>query len=341
MGEYMAVRTLITGGLGFLGAPLTRALVQQGQHVRVLDNASRGSRERLGDVAQEVELLEGDVRDPLRVWEAARGMERVIHLAFVNGTEYFYKYPAYVLDVGVKGMVNVLDASLMEGVRELVLASSSEVYQTPPTVPTDESVPLIVPDPHNPRYSYAAGKIVSELMAIHYGKEHFERVLIVRPHNVYGPAMGEEHVIPQFIRRMLHLRAQRVPEPIDFSIQGDGAQTRAFIEIEDFTAALLLVLEQGEHLEIYHIGTQEEVTIADLAQEIARHLGLTITLQPTLAAPGGTLRRCPDTRKLRSLGFQSRISLDEGLKRAIQWYSQHPAPAATLRDPSLFLPTRE
>ena len=95
-----------------------------------------------------------------------------------------------------------------EGVRSLVLASSSEVYQTPPHVPTDESAPLVVPDPTNPRYSYGGGKIISELMAINYGRKFFDRVLIFRPHNVYGPDMGCEHVIPQFALRLKARRRQ-------------------------------------------------------------------------------------------------------------------------------------
>ena len=101
-----------------------------------------------------------------------------------------------------KGMINVIDACRAHGVGRLMLASSSEVYQTPPQVPTDESAPLVVPDPLNPRYSYGGGKIISELMAINYGRKFFERVLIFRPHNVYGPDMGCEHVIPQFALRL-------------------------------------------------------------------------------------------------------------------------------------------
>ena len=82
-----------------------------------------------------------------------------------------------------------------------MLASSSEVYQTPPQIPTDEDAPLAVPDALNPRYSYGAGKLISEVMAINFGRKFFERVLIFRPHNVYGPDMGFEHVIPQFALR--------------------------------------------------------------------------------------------------------------------------------------------
>src|SRR5205823_3221688 len=122
--------------------------------------------------------------------------------AYVNGTEFFYSKPHLVLEVAVKGMMNVVDACLQIGVRDLVLASSSEVYQTAPVVPTDESAPLSVPDPLNPRYSYGGGKIIAELLAINYGRTHFDRVSIFRPHNCYGPDMGREHVIPQLASRL-------------------------------------------------------------------------------------------------------------------------------------------
>ena len=102
----------------------------------------------------------------------------------------FYTKPELVLDIGIKGIVNVIEASISKGIKDFVLASSSEVYQTPPVVPTSENVPLVVPDPLNPRYSYGGGKIISELMAINYGRKYFDRTVIFRPHNVYGPDMG-------------------------------------------------------------------------------------------------------------------------------------------------------
>ncbi|MFA5800325.1 MAG: NAD-dependent epimerase/dehydratase family protein [Candidatus Peribacteraceae bacterium] len=330
-------RTLVTGGLGFLGASLVRSLVERGERVRILDNSSRGSSEKLGSVAGDTEIIAGDIRDPALVRKAVSGMDRVLHLAFVNGTEYFYKYPAYVLDVGVKGMVNVLDSCIREGVKELVLASSSEVYQTPPEVPTLETVPLSVPDPKNPRYSYGGGKIISELMALHYGRAYFDRVVIFRPHNVYGPAMGWEHVIPQFVGRLQQLLKQSMERPTPFPIQGSGSQTRSFIYIDDFTAGLLLVIDKGEHLGIYHIGTMDEVTIGSVAMQIAEQLGLNINLVPGPEMQGGTPRRCPDIHKLLSLGFQPRFKLADGLKPTVEWYLKHPAPAhRTFTDPALF-----
>lgn len=329
-------KTLVTGGLGFLGASLVRALVQRGESVRVLDNSSRGSKEKLGDAAGDVEIIEGDIRDPRVVRRATKGTERVLHLAFVNGTEYFYKYPDYVLDVGVKGMVNVLDAAIQEGVKELVVASSSEAYQTPPVVPTPENVPLVVPDPTNPRYSYGGGKILSELMTLHYGR-YFERAVLFRPHNVYGPAMGYEHVIPQFIGRLQELSAESKERPLPFPIQGSGKQTRSFIYIDDFTAGLVLVIDKGEHLGIYHIGTMDEVSISSVAESVAKEMKLKIKIVPGPDAPGGTLRRCPDTDKLTALGFKPTFSLSEGLKPTVEWYLKHPAPAkGDTKKPELF-----
>jgi nucleoside-diphosphate-sugar epimerase len=317
---------LVTGGLGFLGAPLARALVRAGHRVRVLDNASRGSAERLGEARSEVEILTGDIRDAGLVHQALQGMDSVCHLAFVNGTQYFYERPAYVLEVGVKGMVNILDGCLKAGVRELILASSSEVYQTPPRVPTDESVPLSVPDPHNPRYSYAGGKIISELMAIHYGRERFERVLIFRPHNVFGPDMGWEHVIPQLTCRIMRLKSTARGEEIPLPIQGTGEQSRAFIYIDDFIAALMTVITRGEHLSIYNIGTAEELAIREVAHRIAAFLEVRIRIVPAPEAAGGTARRCPDIGKLERLGFRPRLSFDDGLRRTVAWYATHTPP---------------
>src|SRR5262249_13029923 len=147
-----------------------------------------------------------------------------------NGTEFFYSRPDLVLDVAVRGMVNVLDACREHAIGDLVLASSSEVYQTPPAIPTDETVPLSIPDVLNPRYSYGGGKLACELLAINFGRVGFERVAIVRPHNVYGPDMGREHVIPQFALRMASL-CNETAGRLRFPIQGSGLETRAFVYI--------------------------------------------------------------------------------------------------------------
>lgn len=320
MGE-MKKKYLITGGSGFLGAALTRKLIAQGCQVRVLDNLSRGQKHRLTDLEGRFEFVRGDVRDAKVVQKALKGVDSVCHLAFVNGTEFFYTKPELVLDVGVRGMMNVLDGCIKEKVGELVLVSSSEVYQTPPQIPTPETVPLTIPDPLNPRYSYAAGKMISEILAINYGRKHFKRVLIVRPHNVYGPDMGWEHVIPQFAVRLKKLMLDK-KGTIDFPIQGKGNQTRSFVYVDDFTEGLLRVIQKGRHLEIYHIGTREEVTIKSLAKLVADCFGAKIKLVSGPEAKGGTLRRCPDIQKISRLGYKPKVSLKEGLVVTCEWYNQ-------------------
>ncbi len=317
---------LVTGGLGFLGAPFVRQLLKEGHRVSVLDNLSRGSVDRLGEVRNNVEIITASVRDPEAVQRAVRGVDSVCHFAAVNGTESFYKRPAHVLDVAVKGIVNVLDACIRADVGELILASSSEVYQTPPRIPTDEAVPLSVPDPFNPRYSYAGGKIISELMAIHHGREHFERVVIFRPHNVYGPDMGWDHVLPQLIARLLRLKTASREAVIPLPIQGTGEQSRAFIFIDDCVDGIMTILAKGEHLNIYNIGTSGEVSIRDVAHRIADMVGVRIRIVAGPAAPGGTTRRCPDIRKLENLGFRPQVGFDEGLRRTVEWYSAHLPP---------------
>ncbi len=323
-------RVLVTGGSGFIGSALVKVLLKHGSAVRVLDDKSRGAPRRLAGVEKDIEFVAGDIRDAAVVHAAVRGVDEVHHLAFVNGTEFFYSAPELVLDVGVKGIVNVIDACRAAGVGRLILASSSEVYQTPPRVPTDESAPLVVPDPANPRYSYGGGKIISELMAINYGRKFFERVLIFRPHNVYGPDMGFEHVIPQFALRLKRAAALHKAGKVPFEIHDDGRQTRSFCHVDDLVRGVLVMRAKGEHLGIYHIGTTEEVTIGDVARRIAAYAGREIEFVSRAAPAGGTDRRCPDIGKLAGLGYAPQVPLANGLPPTVDWYwaNEHLAPKA-------------
>jgi nucleoside-diphosphate-sugar epimerase len=313
---------LVTGGTGFIGAALVKGLIASGASVRVFDNNSRGSKEKLNGGGENAELIVGDIRDRDAVEDATRDVDGVCHLAYINGTEFFYSNPETVLEVAVKGMTNVIDACIKHSVPELVLFSSSEVYHAPAKVPTDEATPLTVPDVLNPRYSYSGGKIISELLALNFGRKHFQRVLILRPHNVYGPDMGWEHVIPQFALRMRDL-PEKKKSAVPFKIQGTGKETRAFMYVDDAIEGALRVMEKGEHLGVYHIGTSEEITIEKLAREIGRYFGLTIKIVPGKLRSGSPLRRCPNTSKLRELGFKPRISLREGVERTVHWYDEN------------------
>jgi nucleoside-diphosphate-sugar epimerase len=315
---------LVTGGSGFLGSALVRRLVQQGGRVRVLDNHWRGHPRRLADVAGRIELVTGDIRDSETTARAVEGVDCVAHLSAINGTRFFYEQPELVIDVAIRGTLNVIDACRRHGVRHLVVASSSEAYQSPDVVPTPENVPLVVPDILNPRYSYGGSKLAAELIAFNYGRTGFDRIVVFRPHNVYGPDMGFEHVIPEIaVRAAAAVDADGKANTIRFPIKGDGRQTRAFIHIDDFTDGLVRVIEKGQHLNVYHIGNPEEVTIAELARLIFKEFGREPAFAHEPAPAGETRRRCPDISKLRALGFAPKTSLAEGLPAVVEWYRAH------------------
>jgi nucleoside-diphosphate-sugar epimerase len=320
-------RFLVTGGTGFIGCAVVRALLDRGALVRSFDNDSRGRSTRLDALASSssgrLERVAGDIRDPEAVRLATAGVASVVHLAYVNGTEFFYSRPELVLEVAVKGMMNVLDACIATGVRDLVLASSSEVYQTPREVPTDEGAALSVPDVLNPRYSYGGGKIICELLTVNYGRRHLDRAVIFRPHNCYGPDMGEEHVIPQLTRRLAEQVARTPSGPVSLSIQGSGQETRAFVYIDDLVDGVLRIIEDGKHLEIYHVGTDREVSVRDLVHALGEAFQRPVSVEPGPLQPGGTMRRCPDITKLRALGYEPQVTLAEGLARTVPWYREN------------------
>jgi len=135
--------------------------------------------------------------------------------------------------------------------------------------------------------------------------------------------MGWEHVIPQFAVRMREVHQAQPEGIVPFPLQGTGKETRSFIYVDDMVHGVLKVMERGEHLGVYHIGSGIETTIEDLAREIGRCFDREIKIVPGPLQPGSTLRRCPDITKLRSLGFEPRFSLSKGLVETIRWYDSN------------------
>lgn len=318
------MRYLITGGAGFIGSALARALVRAGHEAVVLDNFSRGRPDRLKGIR--CEAVEADVRNAYDVACAAQGCDSVIHLAYLQGTQTFYANPREVLDVAVRGMTSVLQACEQCGIGDLMLISSSEAYQVAPVVPTPETVPLTLPNPLNPRYSYGGGKIISELMALAWQREGIlDRAIIARPHNIYAGDMGYEHVVPEFAIRMNRLVAE-VPgsEVIPFHIQGSGQETRSFCYIDDCIAQLMILLcKAPAGSEIYHVGTMDERTITDVAKTVAACYLREIKIIPGTLPQGSPPRRCPDTYKIMALAsgtLPPPVPFAEGVRRTVAWY---------------------
>jgi nucleoside-diphosphate-sugar epimerase len=314
------MKVLVTGGAGFVGAGLCRQLVNAGHDVVVLDDGSRGRAERLHGL-QAVRIVHGDVRDIDDVRRAVAGCEVVWHLAYVNGTRFFYERPDDVLEIGIKGALSTIEASLEEGVRRYVLASTSEVYQEPERIPTDESEALRVPDVRNPRYSYGGGKIASELLTLHLGGHRGLETVIFRPHNFYGPDMGGEHVLPELVLRILRQSEGLTKRVVDLPIQGDGSETRSFCYIDDGARGAFVAGERGLPGEIYHVGVERETSIRSLVELTGEALGLRVRIVPGARREGAAVRRCPDTSKLRALGFTPSVALEEGVTRTARWYA--------------------
>ena len=302
---------LITGGTGFIGSNISNLLVNQGHKVKIFDNNSRGSIQKIKNFKKKIKFIKGDIRNKQLLNKALKNTDAVIHLAYVNGTKYFYSKPVLVLDIAIKGILNVIEGCIKNKIKELYLASSSEVYQTPNKIPTDENETLKIPNIFNPRYSYGGGKILTELMGVHYGKKYFKKLVIFRPHNVYGPNMGHEHVIPQFINRFKSLKRK------NFKIQGTGNEIRSFIYIKDFLNAFNLILSRGKHLEVYNIGTNEKIQIKNLAYKLSKILKKKIVLKKTPIAKGGTTIRIPNIKKIKKLGFMPKFYLDKGLRETL------------------------
>ncbi len=311
---------LVTGACGFIGSALVKKLVSENHFVRCFDDFSRGSANRLQSILNDIDIIQGDIRDADAVSKATKGMDCVIHLAYINGTRFFYEKPELILEVALKGITNVIDACIRHNVSQLFYASSSEVYQSPKCIPTNESAELIIPDVLNPRYSYGGGKAISELMVINYGRNYFDKAVIFRPHNVYGENMGWEHVIPELIKKICTLKYSDSISPKQLTMQGDGSETRAFIYIDDFTEALNILLNKAQHMNVYHIGNPDERSIKSITSKILKALDCDYAIVPGALQQGSTLRRCPDISKISALGFTPQCHINDYLPQVAKWY---------------------
>lgn len=318
------MRYLVTGGAGFIGSALVKRLAGDGHEVVVLDNFSRGQEGRLRDVP--CVTTPGDVRNLAVVVNAMHGCDAVIHAAYLQGTATFYAEPRQVLDVALHGILNVLAACEATGCTDLLLVSSSEAYQVATTVPTPETVPCSVPDPLNPRYSYGGGKIASEIAANAWARTGvLDRLIIARPHNVIGPDMGREHVVPEFCLRMNRLVREHPDGIIPFPIQGTGLETRSFCYVDDCTEQIALLLAKvPDGQQIYHVGAMDERTIAEVAHAVAACYGREIKVIPGTLPKGSPPRRLPDISKLQALvpGYLPSVGFTEGLRRTAEWYRE-------------------
>ncbi len=304
---------LVTGGAGFIGSHTAEALVREGYNVRVLDNFFRGSRDNLQGFDSDLEVIEGDCADPDAMKRALAGIDTVFHLASVNGTEYFYKIPGKILDSGIRSMLNLIDALARADVERVLYASTAEVYGIPQQFPTPEDHPLVVPDPHNPRWSYSGSKIIGEILLLNNAAHMNITPIILRYHNTYGTRMGWKHVMSEFLYRML--------TGTPFTIQGTGQETRSFCYVTDSVEMSLRAATYPEAAgEIFNIGNPAEISINNLVTILEEITGIHVERQYIPFPQSGTPRRVPDITKARTiLGFTPQVELRDGLMHTYEW----------------------
>ena len=284
--------------------------------MRVFDNNFRGRATYLNEVIDKIEFIQGDITDPVQVKNAVKDIDSVYHLAAINGTELFYKMPDRVLAVNTKGTINVLESLENSNVKKFIFFSSSETYGSPEYFPTDEKHKLVIEDPSNPRFTYSGSKILGEIYTHTYCKKFNIDYSSVRPHNIYGPRMGYEHVLPQFIKRVVKNE--------QFTVQGDGMQTRSFCYISDAIDLLLTIGKTKTNGEAFNVGNdKEEVSIKELIQILAKVAEVNLTPKFVELPKGGTLRRKPDINKARKLlGYEPKVTLEEGVRFTYDWYKK-------------------
>jgi UDP-glucuronate decarboxylase len=315
---------LVLGGAGFIGWHLASRLASEGHQLTLVDDLSRGRRDTgLAALCARpgVRFVEADLTRPDALGGLPRDWDQVYMLAAVVGVRNVETDPARVVRVNSLALLHLLDWLPGRG-EVLFFASTSETYAggvaagTVP-VPTPEDVPLGVPEIAAPRFAYAASKILGEAAVIHTGRARGLRYVIGRFHNVYGPRMGADHVIPE-----LSLRAIRRENP--FRLYGAG-QRRAFCHVADAVEAMArLMATPAAWGQVVNIGNDsEEILIEDLLALVLRAARFEPAVQRLPAPPGSVPRRCPDIGRLRSLtGFSPKVSLEAGVRETFDWYRQ-------------------
>ena len=321
---------LITGAAGFIGFHLAKSFSEESVKITLIDNLSRGVSD--GEFQsfidrKNVRYIQADMTAADYYAQLDEYYDEIYHLAALNGTKYFYEKPQEVLRINILSLLHLLEWANPERCGKFLFTSSSEAYAGTirafpngeiELVPTREDVPLCVDDVFNERYSYGGSKLIGELLTINYLRSRKVPFSIVRYHNIYGPRMGFEHVIPEFCRRVYD---KQTP----FDVFG-GDDTRAFCYITDAVAATRAVMEREQcNGHVIHIGNSlEEIKITELAKKMT-DIGSLDTQHIIMPSRSGSVsRRCPDTRKLYKLtGHEPIVPLDEGLRQTLAWYTDY------------------
>jgi nucleoside-diphosphate-sugar epimerase len=302
------VRVLVTGGAGFIGSNLVRALLARGDEVRVLDNFSTGNRANLAGLGRDVELVEGELRSYERVHNAVRGVEVVFHLGALGSVPRSVQDPLTSSAVNVEGTLNVLLAARDEGIRRVIFASSSSIYGNQPELPLRESMG---PDPISP---YGVAKLAAERYCVSFARVYPFETVVLRYFNVFGPRQDPRSqyaaVVPLFIT------AIAAGDPV--TIFDDGGQSRDFTYVDNVGAAnrQAAAAAEGVSGRIFNVSAGAPATVNELADAIGRLLEKPVERRYLPPRAGDLRDSWADVSEARqALGYEPSVPLEDGLRR--------------------------
>lgn len=312
MGLLDGKKVMITGGEGFIGSHLVEKLLGEGAEVRALVHYSpSGKIGWLEGREEDLEIVQGDVRDAERLMQAAEGRDMIFHLAALIGIPYSYAAPESYIQTNVQGTYNVLNAARRMDVGRVLVTSTSEVYGTASIVPINEGHPL------QPQSPYAATKVGGDALAISFHKSFETPVAVVRPFNTYGPRQSTRAVIPMIISQLYSDTAK--------VHLGTLSPTRDFNYVTDTAAGFIAVAGCNRALgEVVNVGSGREISIGDLAELLKKVTGIEkpiTTDEDRMRPEASEVQRllCDSTRARDWTGWEPRVSLEEGLRRTADW----------------------
>ena len=306
------MRYLITGGAGFIGSHLTEKLISRNDSVVILDNMSTGSSGNIETFQGKVNVKVGSILDRKVVDKLVKESDFVIHLAAALGVVNIVKKPLESLKINLQGTEVILESAYKYS-KDILIASTSEIYGKNDKVPLNEEDDRVIGHPLKSRWSYSEAKAVDESLAYFYYLENQLPTRIVRFFNTVGPRQIGDYgmVVPRFVSAALR------NEPIE--VYGSGDQIRCFCHVSDVVRALLLVIDSEWTIgEVFNIGNNEQISIMDLAKKVIEITGSKSEIRKipySEAYPKGfedMQRRVPDISKIKnSLGWSPEIGLDQ------------------------------
>lgn len=296
--------SFITGGAGFIGSRLAEKLTEKGHQVIVYDNLSSGDLKNLSEIKSKIKIVKGDISDFKKLKQAMRGADYVYHHAALVSVAQSMQEPVETHKINIEGTANVLEAARLNGVKRVLLASSSAVYGNGKDIPYKEASPTDCRSP------YAASKLIGEELLKCYFKAYGLETVCVRYFNVFGPKQNPNSPYAAVIAKFMDL-AKRGDA---FFIDWDGKQSRDFVFIDDVADATILAMEKGKAGEVYNVASGKTYSLRDLAREIETVAGKKMKRVFKPKRAGDIKKSAADIAKITKLGYKAKTSLKEGLK---------------------------